>query len=64
MSLHDLINQIFPALTFPALTGSLESRCYQPRRLDYQVSEISLREAHRLVTSLQDFHQRSPIALG
>lgn len=59
MSLHDLINQ-----TFLALTESLERRCSWCRRCEYQVSEVPLREAHKLLTSLQDFPQQSPMVLG
>lgn len=57
MSLHDLANQ-----TFPALTGE---RCAQCRRFEHQVSEVSLREAHinNSLTSLQDFPPGSSVVL-
>lgn len=57
MSLHDFVNQ-----TFPALTGE---RCSQCRRFEHQVSEVSLGEAHinNSSTSRQDFPPGSSAVL-
>ena len=52
-----MINQTFPALT--------RERCSQCRRFEYQVSEVSLTEAHinNSSTSLQDFPPGSSVVL-